>query len=269
MTGKTRLTHAGAAAPSHALRYVLQLESDPVTVLAFDEELLDMAVSGGPVVTISSWPDPAVVLGYGQPAQDVNLELCRTNHIPVLRRITGGTGVVQAGDLSVSLALPAGHPWAASITGLYDLFLAALASALSGAGVNVQRPAPQPPASRHRSPICFENWAADTLTFRGRKAVGCAQARRRDAVLVHAAIVLDLDVPLYAAVFGVRPERIRSSITALNTALSPHDLARRIAAVLGASLKTELRKADAPPVSARFLDRYTGPRWAPVAASQR
>ncbi len=171
-----------------------------------------------------------MVLGHGQPEEDADLELCRRRGIPVLRRITGGTGIVHSRDLAVSLALPAAHPEARTIRGSYELLLDVLETALGTLSVAVERPRPGPPRRRReRSPVCFEDVLGETLTEAGRKVAGCAQARRRDAVLVHAHLHLTLDPGLYAAVFRVPEDRVQRSVGVAN-GLSPQHLARAIVA---------------------------------------
>ena len=46
----------------------------------------------------------------------------------------------------------------------------------------------------------------------GKKAVGCAQTRRRGAVLIHTAILLGLDAELYSNVFRVPEEEVRAGL---------------------------------------------------------
>jgi lipoate-protein ligase A len=208
-----------------------------------------------------------VVLGYGQPAGDIDLETCRARGIPVLRRITGGTGVIHAGDLAVSLALPAGHPWAASIGGLYERFLDALAEALALCGATVERPAPRPAVGRRRSPICFEDQMADTLSVDGRKAAGCAQARRKSSVLIHAAVLLGLDAGLYETVFGVSAERIQAALAPAGPGLHPREPGEAVRHTLAEALGLAPQPRRRPPVAAQFIDRYHQPRWAPVPPS--
>ncbi len=246
----------------------VELTSSPENVLAFDEALLARAATGQAALAISSWPMPAVILGYGQPAEDVDLEFCRRLRIPVLRRITGGTGVVGRGDLFVSLALPAAHPWSKSIIGLYDAFLDALTPALSSAGVAVRRPTPRPTSGRNRSPVCFENWMADTLIAGGGKTVGCAQTRRRASVLIHAAILLKRDADLYAAIFRITPERIRVALAPAGSSLTPDALAGPLLRSFAQALGLTPRVKPGAAVPGRFLDRYRQPRWAPVPSSR-
>ncbi|HHQ47954.1 MAG TPA: lipoate--protein ligase family protein, partial [Acidobacteria bacterium] len=128
-----------SAAPERGpLRVITAEGADPFRVLAAEESLLEAAASGEVILLLASWPGPSVILGHGQPEGDVDLELCRREGIPVLRRITGGTGVVHDRDLAVSLALPAGHPWAGTITGLYGRFLEVLVAVLGKLGARAR-----------------------------------------------------------------------------------------------------------------------------------
>jgi lipoate-protein ligase A len=237
----------------------------PVTVdLARESWMLERAAAGHCTMMLASWPSPVVVLGYAQPTEDVDLEMCRRRAVPVVRRVTGGTGVVHDRDLAVSLALPATHPWAGGIVSLYDRFLDVLEPALQGAGSRLTRPGTPSPSRRDRSPICFEDRLADTLMVNGAKAVGCAQTRRRGGVLIHAAILCRLDVSLVAAVFGVEPERVRRNLA---PALDP---ARReiaeAAIVEGVAGALDAIAVDTAPgeVPTRLLDVYRQARWAPL-----
>lgn len=152
---------------------------------AWEAQLVD---EGSPAVFSYSWERPVVILGYGQAVADIDLDFCRRREIPVFRRVTGGTGVIHHRDLSLSLVLPAEHPWARGINTLYDAFLTVLESVLNESGAGVSRLKSPPSGSRRRSKICFEDQMADTLLREGKKVVGCAQLRRKNAVMIHAAI---------------------------------------------------------------------------------
>jgi len=195
------------------VRIVVSWDGPPEVDLAAEEGALEEAAGGRPVLLLWSWPGPVVVLGHGQRDDQVDRALCTREGIPVLRRITGGTGIVHRRDLAVSLALPAGHPWARTIPAAYDGFVGAVAAALGGLGLEVERPRPVPRRSaRERSPVCFETVLSETLFLGGRKVLGCAQARRRSAVLVHGLLHREPDHALYAAVFGVPPARVRGAV---------------------------------------------------------
>ena len=243
---------------------IYQGTGSPVEDLAFEAWMLDRAADGQPCFAHSSWPGPVVVLGYGQRPDDVDLDWCRGHGTPVLRRLTGGTGVVHRNDLGVALALPASHPWAQGVLGLYDRFLGALLPALRDAGATLERKRDAPRAARVRSPICFLDQLADTLLVEGRKAVGCAQTRRRGAALVHAAILLGLDSELYGRVFRVDPGRVRAALAPAVAGGDGQAIGRAVGREIACSLELEPVDLPSPVPPGRYLELYRDERWAPV-----
>src|SRR5512135_2700059 len=121
------------------LAWWLSLEGDPGADLAREELLLEAASGGAPRLSCYGWQGPVLVLGYGQDESGIDIAACRAARVPVLRRCSGGTAVLHRGDLSASLALPAGHPWARSIPTLYDGFVLAVQGALLTLGVAAER----------------------------------------------------------------------------------------------------------------------------------
>jgi lipoate-protein ligase A len=239
-------------------------DGQPVEDLAREAWLLERAGGGEIGLQLTSWRGPVVVLGYGQQADEADLEWCRSEGIPVLRRLTGGTGVIHRGDLGIGLFLPRAHPWAGGIRGLYGRFLEVLEPALRGLGAKVTRIEEPRPASRVRSPVCFLDQLADTLVVGTRKAVGCAQTRRRGAVLIHAAVLLGVDAEMYARVFGESEERVLTGLAPALSGGEPHRVGVAIAEGLASALDLELDICRPEPVPARFLEPYTSDHWAPV-----
>lgn len=239
-------------------------EGPPVADLAREAWLLERAAAGEVSLLLTSWTGPVVVLGYGQDVRGVDLEWCRARDIPVLRRLTGGTGVVHRRDLGVGLTLPADHPWADGIISLYGRFLDVLEPALRSVGAGVSRLVEPERASRVRSPICFLDQLADTLVVGGRKAVGCAQTRRRGAVLIHAAVLLDLDPELYSSVFGVPADDVAAGLAPAVPDGDWEVVGEAVATHLGDALGLDVRRRKLEPVPERFLEPYRTEKWAPI-----
>jgi lipoate-protein ligase A len=246
---------------------VFESTGPPVEDLAREAWLLERAARGAVSLLLTSWVGPVVVLGYGQRPQDADLEWCRSQGLAVLRRLTGGTGVVHRGDLGVGLALPLEHPWAKGIIGLYDRFLNVLEPALVAVGAEVSRLAEPQRGIRVRSPVCFLDQLSDTLVVDGRKAVGCAQTRRRGGVLIHAAVLLGLDAGLYARIFDVPEDVVFAGLAPAVPGADPQVVGEAIAERLAKALGLEAVIQPLEPVPERFLEPYNSPRWFPSQRS--
>ncbi len=240
-------------------------KSPPWQDLAREELLLQAAAQGHMGLFTYAWARPALVLGYGQdPASGIDLEACRALEIPVLRRLTGGTGVLYTGDLALALALPASHVWCRSIASLYEAFTGALQEALAWAGVDAQRPAITSGGQGPRSPICFETERGETLLIGGKKALGCAQVRRKEAALVHGALLLGVNAGLQARVYGVPRTRIEQALGAVPQGLerSARDWAALAARAMSDALGESPPSArPAPPLPPEWSERGRDPKW--------
>ncbi|MFV2072710.1 MAG: biotin/lipoate A/B protein ligase family protein, partial [Thermoanaerobaculales bacterium] len=243
---------------------VFESDGPPVEDLAREAWLLERAAEGEISLLLTSWRGPVVVLGYAQKPEEADLDWCRTEGVPVLRRLTGGTGVIHCGDLGVGLFLPQGHPWAQGIVGLYGRFLDVLGPALRSLGADVSRLAEPAHASRVRSPICFLDQLSDTLVTNGKKVVGCAQTRRRGAVLIHAAVLLGLDAGLYSRVFGVDEEEVRAGLAPAVPGGRRREVGSAVAKGLAGALELRLESRPLASIPERFLEPYGEPRWSPV-----
>ncbi len=239
--------------------------SPPWQDLAREELLLQASAQGRIGLFTYAWARPALVLGYGQdPAAGIDLEACALLDIPVLRRLTGGTGVLYAKDLALALAVPSDHPWSRSIPALYDAFTSAVQKALASASVDARRPAVASGGRRPRSPICFESDSGETLLIGGRKAFGCAQVRRKGAALVHGALLLGVDAGLQARVYAVPRTRIEQALGAVpeEPGRSAHDWAALAARAVADALGEGLPSArPAPPLPPEWNERGRDPKW--------
>ncbi|MCJ7754751.1 MAG: hypothetical protein MUP13_09310, partial [Thermoanaerobaculales bacterium] len=115
------------------------------------------------------------------------------------------------------------------------------------------------------SPICFLDQLSDTLVVDGKKAVGCAQTRRKGAVLIHAAVLLGLDAELYSRVFRIPEEHVASGLAPAVPGGDWRVVGEAIADHLGSTLGLEVRHQPLDPVPERFLALYSTAKWAVVS----
>lgn len=152
--------------------------------LACDEALLELCESGQCDEVLRFWEPNHyfVVLGYANRAgTEVNLDFCRKQTIPVLRRCSGGGTVLQGpGCLNYTLILRSnGSKPLQSITGTNEYVLRRHQDTLS---------------TLLRAPV--EKKDHTDLAIGGLKFSGNAQRRRQKCLLFHGSFLLHLDIAL-------------------------------------------------------------------------
>lgn len=156
----------------------------PEENLACDEAMLDAAEARGGACVLRFWESPRhfVVLGYAnRVADEVNLNACREDGVPVLRRCSGGGTVLQGpGCVSYSLILPIDDAGPlAGIAGANRFIMARHRDAL---------------AALLGRPVAVEGHT--DLAIDGRKFSGNAQRRKRTHMLFHGSFLLGFDLAL-------------------------------------------------------------------------
>lgn len=199
-----------------ALDVYISLEGNPIMDLAFEEQILREAEASRTSLFLYTWANPVLVLGYGQRLDSLGKQISNTEKMPMLRRMTGGTGVLRDRDLGISLALPSKHPWTETTARLYAEFVGCIAFSLEKFGVHGERVTERWTRNNGITPLCFENRSIDSLLVRGKKVLGCAQARRRGGALVHGVLLLGLNAGLQGRVFGLPSERIEKAMAPIS-----------------------------------------------------
>ncbi len=153
--------------------------ADPSAALALDADLFDAVEDerGGEALRFWECPHVAVILGRSSVVRaEVDEERCTRDHIPTLRRVSGGGAVVVGpGCLNYSLVLSLDErPELRNVPQSYEIILNRIATGLGLAGMNVR--------------------GLGDLTLHDRKVSGCAQRRGRRALLHHGTFLCDFDL---------------------------------------------------------------------------
>jgi lipoate-protein ligase A len=155
--------------------------------MATDEALLDEVAAGAPpALRLYRWAPPAVSLGRFQPAADVDLDACARLGVEVVRRPTGGQGLLHGADLTYAVAMPRPGGAAGGVDAVYVRLAGALIAGLADLGVDAAIARHDGPAG----PVCFAGQQGADLRVGDRKLCGSAQVRRGGAVLQHGSIML-------------------------------------------------------------------------------
>jgi lipoyl(octanoyl) transferase len=165
----------------------LDRERSAAAQMAADEALLESVVRGAaPALRLYRWHPPALSLGRFQPDADVDGEACRRLGVEVVRRPTGGQGLLHGADLTYAVAMPRPGGAAGGVDAVYRWLAQALVGGLGRLGVDAAVARHDGPAG----PVCFAGQQGADLRVGDRKVCGSAQVRRDDAVLQHGSILL-------------------------------------------------------------------------------
>lgn len=168
------------------IRLLPYAEADGATNMAADETLLRAAAEGVASLRFYGWTTATVSLGYFQPAA-VRLADARLANLPFVRRPSGGATLVHHHELTYAIALPFGSPWQTGepwLMRMHRIIMAAIAE-LGGVVSSVQD-AP----IKHGDILCFQQFTAGDLLSAGKKVVGSAQRKYRQALMQHGSILL-------------------------------------------------------------------------------
>lgn len=163
--------------------------------MAVDEAILTAVGSGEapPTLRLYGWMPSCLSLGYGQRAREADQMRLAERGWDMVRRPTGGRAILHTDELTYSLALPIEDPLArGGVIESYQRISGGLAVGLKRLGL--QPRAERADADAAPNPVCFETPSHYEITVDGRKLIGSAQVRRRQAVLQHGTLPLDGDI---------------------------------------------------------------------------
>ena len=208
--------------------------------MALDEALLESAAANGQcTLRFYRWIEPTLSLGYFQHHKD------RQSHkdslsCTMVRRSTGGGAILHDRELTYSFILPTAQSLALAhdVCDAKSLYLAiheGLITALSFFGLSTRLCEQSSGLCAREEPfLCFQRRTLGDVLLGKSKIAGSAQRRRgnnRGAILQHGSILLGTSVaapqlPGIEQLTGVR--------------IDPHELARRLIAVLADRLRLTL-----------------------------
>ena len=170
-----------------------------------------------PTLRLYRWERPTVTLGRFQPVSGVDLELCAREGIDVVRRFTGGRGVLHDDELTYSIVAGVEDGVPRGTTASYRLLCTALAETYRLLGVDAALTAR--PRGDGSSAACYLHATPADLSLGLAKLSGSAQVWVGGTVLQHGSFTRSRDVALEAAVFRLSPDA-RSRLTAETATLA-------------------------------------------------
>ncbi|MCC6347390.1 MAG: lipoate--protein ligase family protein [Nitrospirales bacterium] len=161
-----------------------------------------------PVLRFYGWTVPSVSIGSFQKTTDVDCAYCGSHSLPVVRRPTGGRGILHGDELTYSVSSRNEGAFSRGLLDTYRLISRALQDGLERIGLPVtMKEERETGRVLTRSPHCFQSTSYGEIRFQARKAVGSAQKRWRECFLQQGSIPYTIDYGRLALVFSGMGQR--------------------------------------------------------------
>ncbi len=170
--------------------------------MAVDESLLlcykeaDM-----PILRLYGWENALSVGRYSNLWRSLNQETLQEQHIPCVRRISGGGILVHGGDVSYSLIMPRDWLREKGVKESYRHLCSFLIRLYEKLGYKADFTG-EHRADRSRSDICLAGNEVYDILIEGKKIGGNAQRHTRHALLQHGSIPIRIDESFFRPFFS-------------------------------------------------------------------
>lgn len=190
------------------IRFIEFQSSAPHLNMAIDEAI-SIFVRGGkalPTFRFYGWSKEAVTLGEFQKIEEINRDFCNKSRIAVLRRLTGGKGILHYDDLTYSFSAKREGIFHGSLFQTYKILSQIFAKAFDLTGISVE--IKKEKRTINKSPLCFACSSFGEICFKNIKIIGSAQKRWNDGFLQQGTIPVTVNRELLKKVFLCVPEDV-------------------------------------------------------------
>ncbi|MCO6331371.1 lipoate--protein ligase family protein [Staphylococcus epidermidis] len=194
---------------------------NPYYNMAMDEALLNFVSRGeiDPVIRFYTWNPATLSIGYFQRLQkEIDIDKVKEKGYGLVRRQTGGRGVLHDKELTYSVIVPESHPnMPSTVTEAYKIISQGLLEGFKNLGFATYFAIPRSKEERDklkqpRSSVCFDAPSWYELVVEGRKIAGSAQTRQKGVILQHGSILQDIDIDDLFDMFIFKNERLKAKM---------------------------------------------------------
>ena len=241
---------------------------DGAANMAVDHALAETVEPDAGWLRLYRWVRPTLSLGRNEPAAGFyDFERAGRLGVDVVRRPTGGRGVLHDAELTYSVVVPVAA--VGRLRAAYGVVHAGLAAGLRSLGADARLAAgvaPGPP----RAGACFDATAGGEVVAGGRKLAGSAQARIGRALLQHGSVLIDGTQGLIGELHRPSPDPdIPPASTTLREQLgrvpSWREVATAVTEGLATELGTEIAAGELPRMVTRLIEplerHYRSREW--------
>ncbi|WP_145424618.1 lipoate--protein ligase family protein [Staphylococcus haemolyticus] len=194
---------------------------DPYYNMAMDEALLNFVSRGeiDPVVRFYTWNPATLSVGYFQRLKkEIDIDKVNEKGFGLVRRQTGGRGVLHDKELTYSVIVSEEHPnMPSTVTEAYRVISEGLLEGFKLLGFEAYFAIPRSKEEREklkqpRSAVCFDSPSWYELVVEGRKIAGSAQTRQKGVILQHGSLLQDVNVDELFDMFIFKNDRLKDKM---------------------------------------------------------
>ncbi|MCH4443399.1 lipoate--protein ligase family protein [Staphylococcus haemolyticus] len=211
---------------------------DPYYNMAMDEALLNFVSRGeiDPVVRFYTWNPATLSVGYFQRLKkEIDIDKVNEKEFGLVRRQTGGRGVLHDKELTYSVIVSEEHPnMPSTVTEAYRVISEGLLEGFKLLGFEAYFAIPRSKEEREklkqpRSAVCFDAPSWYELVVEGRKIAGSAQTRQKGVILQHGSLLQDVNVDELFDMFIFKNDRLKDKMKKafVDKAVAINDIADR------------------------------------------
>lgn len=185
--------------------------------MRIDSDILNDAIkkqSKEPVLRFYGWKPACVSLGRNQSFEHINIDFCKKNNIDIVRRVTGGRGLLHDNEVTYSFVCPCNFlEGGESIIKSYKEISSAIIEGLKTVGIKTELG-----NKKQRSATfdyCMSLSTGADLCFEGKKLIGSAQFRAHNYILQHGSVLFSYDKNIIENIFNEKTDD--NSIIGINT----------------------------------------------------
>jgi lipoate-protein ligase A len=179
--------------------------------MALDEAIAVSVRKGDapPTLRLYGWDRPSVSLGSFQKIGDINAQFCSEKNIPVVRRPTGGRGILHGDELTYSFSSRNEGFFSGGLLDSYRQLSTAFKSALETLGLDVTiKKERESGSALNRTALCFRSTSYGEMSLQAKKLVGSAQKRWKDGLLQQGSLPYAIDEGGTRNVFNLSPSAV-------------------------------------------------------------
>jgi lipoyl(octanoyl) transferase len=244
--------------------------------MAIDESLLCSfnTKSSNPILRIYGWNPPSISLGRFQKADVVlDLERCRVDSLPLIRRVSGGGVIYHADELTYSIVCsPDQVPSSSSVKESFRILTGFLIDFYRTLGLNASYAVDTIAEVERlgiRTAFCFAGKESFDILIDGKKIGGNAQRRHKNIIFQHGSIPIVNQAMTGLEYMNDRfPEYAQGTTSLLDCGVSTdlsmlkRTLVEAFKLRMGVNIHASQLSNDELLVSRKLLaDKYTTDRW--------